>query len=451
MLRDPLFRELFTGMAALAIGVAVLGAASPTAALVVGLLAAGVVAGSASRRLHPLKRRIVRLAGESEEEAPSQDLARLESLLQKKGEELAEGRRRTENEHDVLMALLQATSEGLCVLDEDQRIELINDEARRLLRPSSDPLGRTFEEVTSQSELIGFLAALRAGKSPDPRTFKRVDPAGERSIAVSGHMVQRQGESPRAILALSDETNLSRLAKARTDFVANVTHEMRSPLASILGFAETLLTFQDLGPSEVDDQLKRILRNARRLDDIIRDLIELSRLEHGTHANLIATDVGEMLEELHGSFGDFSSEREVELCVHPASFEQLLPLDGALLRQALTNLIENAIKYTPAGGRVDVKVALENQGAGRLLEMSVADTGPGIPAEHQERIFERFYRVDSARSRALGGTGLGLAIVKHAVALHGGTVELESMPEQGSLFRMTIPVAAPTQPHPVQA
>jgi len=443
--RDPFFRELFTGVAAIVIGVAVLGAASTAAALVVGLIAAVIFTGSTAGRLRSLKRRIARLTGESDEGVENQDLARLESFLQKKQEEIAEAQRRTESEHDVLMALLQATSEGLCVLDNDQRIELINDEARRHLRPSIDPLGRTLEEVTSQSELIEFLNSLRAGKSPDPCTFKRVDPAGERRIVVSGHMVHRQGESPRAILALTDETNLSRLAKARTDFVANVTHEMRSPLASILGFAETLLTFDGLEPSDVDDQLKRILRNARRLDDIIRDLIELSRLEHGTHANLVTTRIEEMFEELQESFRDFATEKEVELHVHPVPFEQALTIDTALLRQALTNLTENAIKYTPVGGRVDVKAALENLGEGRLLEMSVSDTGPGIPLEHQERIFERFYRVDSARSRALGGTGLGLAIVKHAVALHGGTVELESEPEHGSLFRMTIPLAPPTQ------
>jgi two-component system phosphate regulon sensor histidine kinase PhoR len=236
------------------------------------------------------------------------------------------------------------------------------------------------------------------------------------------------------LLVLHDLTESERLDRVRQDFVANVSHELRTPLTSIRGYAETLL---DGGLEDVEHRegFVRIIRDqTERLQALAEDLMSLAELERpGAPLRLQTFDLREPAERQTAAFRDRA--RRVGLTVE---LEAPVPLevtaDRARLEQVLANLLDNAVKYTERGG---VSVRLGGDATHAWCE--VEDTGPGIPDEDQPRIFERFYRVDKARSREQGGTGLGLSIVKHVVGLHGGEVSVSSTPGQGSIFRFEIP------------
>ena len=437
---DPVWRGVFAR--AVLAGVVVAGAGSLGFwwGVAAALLAALLVAADLLRRLAPLRRRVLELGGADAAEPVSLD-QHARSVEQTR-EVLARTERKAELERDDLLGVLEATSEGILVLGDDLRIELINDAARRLLGPPVEPLGRSLHEVTREPDVIAFAEALRSGEHPAPRRVEIGRAKGTRSALLSGARVPGTGQQNRTVVVLLDLTDLSYLERVRTDFVANVTHELRSPLSSILGYAETLAEDPAVAAGS-RDYLERILRNARRLDDIIRDLIELSRLEHATAPEAEVTDVRALVKEVVDAAADRAEAKRLALTVDVGGLPPRLMVDPGLVHQALANLIDNAVKYTPAGGRVAVSGRmLQAPRQGReLLELSVADTGPGIAPEHLARIFERFYRVDTARSRALGGTGLGLAIVKHAAALHGGRVRVESVVGQGSTFRVELAAA----------
>jgi two-component system phosphate regulon sensor histidine kinase PhoR len=318
------------------------------------------------------------------------------------------------------------------------RVELINDAARRLLEPPVDPLGRSLFVVVRNRELIDFAESLRAGDDPTARRIEFARVGETRWLHVAGARVQGRRLRSRTILALHDLTDLRRLEVVRTDFVANASHEMRSPLASILGFAETL-QLEATTPAEARDYAERIVRNARRLDDIIRDLIELSRLEHARAPQVKPTDVAALVSEVVQSFPEPAVRKRIRLEARLEPLPPRLGVEPGLVRQALANLVDNALKYTPEGGEVAVEACFD--AAEGLLELTVTDSGAGIPPEHRRRVFERLYRIDPARSREVGGTGLGLAIVKHVAALHGGRVRLESEPGHGSVFRLVLPAS----------
>jgi two-component system phosphate regulon sensor histidine kinase PhoR len=231
-------------------------------------------------------------------------------------------------------------------------------------------------------------------------------------------------------------TELRHLEQVRRDFVANVSHELRTPLTAIRGFAETLIG-NDLSATEMRAQLEVILRNAERLENLIRDMRELSRIEsRRVPLQPAEVDVVKITEAVLTDMEPRLKERPME-----ASLVDRDPVpawaDRRALEQVLSNLLDNAVKYTDPGGRITVEV----EARAEVVAISVSDTGIGIPAEHRTRIFERFYRVDKARSRALGGTGLGLAIVKHLVQAMGGEIYVESDPGRGSTFRFTLPRA----------
>jgi two-component system phosphate regulon sensor histidine kinase PhoR len=388
-----------------------------------------------------LRRRVVELG--ARQTAEPLGLEELERSVAETHEEIQRSERKAELDRDDLVGVLEATSDGILVLGHHLRVELVNDAARRMLAAGIEPLGRVLHEVARQSELIAFAEALRRGEEPAPRRIEVATGGGTRAVGVSGAVVQGANLRGRAVVVLHDLTEQRRLERVRTDFVANVTHEMRSPLASILGYAETLAGDGELSP-ESADHLQRILRNAQRLDDIIRDLIELSRLEHATAPEAQPTDVRALVADAVDSARDGAEAKRIALEVAVDDLPPRLLVDPGLVHQALANLIDNAVKYTPEGGRVRVSGRmLDSAPSGaRRLELSVADTGPGIAREHVARIFERFYRVDTARSRALGGTGLGLSIVKHAAALHGGRVRVESTPGEGATFRLELTTAS---------
>jgi len=242
------------------------------------------------------------------------------------------------------------------------------------------------------------------------------------------------------VLVFHDITEIKRLETMRRDFVANVSHELRTPLTAIRGYAETLLSGALDDPTRARSFLGVIDRHSERLSRLIDDLLTLSDLELGKSplkkdAVLLETLVDEVLEVL----GEKAERGKVQLVKALPTGLPLLRGDSDRLQQVLINLADNAVKYTPAGGTVTIAAQGSTNGDTPCVEISVTDTGGGIPAEELPRLTERFYRVDKARSRELGGTGLGLAIVKHIVQAHGGKLHISSTLAVGTTVRFTVP------------
>ncbi|MEW5736296.1 MAG: ATP-binding protein, partial [Thermodesulfobacteriota bacterium] len=249
----------------------------------------------------------------------------------------------------------------------------------------------------------------------------------------------RAGGRPAALLVLSDVTRLRRLETLRRDFAANVSHEIRTPLSSIRAASETLLSGAMQNPEEAERFASMIGRNAERLEAIVDDLLKLSRLERDDGARARDFEPARVLSVLRAAAAvkeEDARKKEIEVTI--ACPEGLFaPMNRNLMEQALVNLLDNALQYSPAKG----KVRISAEPAEGQITFCVEDQGPGIEARHQERLFERFYRVDPARSRKMGGTGLGLAIVKHIAQAHNGAVWVKSAPGKGASFFLRIPQA----------
>jgi signal transduction histidine kinase len=233
---------------------------------------------------------------------------------------------------------------------------------------------------------------------------------------------------------LHDVTDRERMEAIRRDFVANVSHELQTPLTTLAGYGEALSAATG-DPDRVAEIADVVRRQSARMSALVRDLLDLSRLEsEGFHPESDEVDVESLAREVADAWMDRAREKglRLETRVDPGL---RLRGDRRLLQQALANLVENAVKYVPSGG----DVAIEARSLPDAVELLVSDTGEGIPREDQPRVFERFYRVEKGRARSRGGTGLGLAIVKHVAEVHGGRVELESAPGRGARFRMVLP------------
>lgn len=439
--RTGLVRTLFVAGSALVVA-ALPGAGSWPwlAAAVTAFVAAVLVARRSVDDFADLRRRVDELDG-SDDDRALEGPAGLASRVAKAHARVEDERSAAELEHAELLGILQATGEGILVLSQGARLVLVNDAAHRFLEPPFEAVGRGLAEVTRNAAILEFAEDVLAGKAPEDREVQLEGARATLWLELYGRRFHTPMGETRAVLVLHDLTKRKRLQVVRTDFVANASHEMRSPLASILGYAETLGA-GTLDEAQARRAVERILHNSLRLDELIRDLIELSRLEHTATHEHGPLDVEERIRDVLASYEEKLEAKRIRLELELESLPHTLQLDGELFRTALSNLCDNAIKYTPEGGRITITSRLS--GGGRELEVAVADTGPGIPLEHQARVFERFYRVDTARSRALGGTGLGLAIVKHAMIVLGGQVLLESQPERGSTFRLLLPVRAVT-------
>ena len=247
------------------------------------------------------------------------------------------------------------------------------------------------------------------------------------------------GEREGTILVFHDVTRLKQLERTREDFVANVSHELRTPLSLIKGYVETLLDGARNDPAIAERFLKIIERNTQRLDLLIQDLLTISALESGRmKLNLQPVELRPLVEKIFSDLHSHAESRGVKLIIDLP--ELTAQADAHRLEQVLANLVDNAIKYGRAQGIVIVGGRNGDDGD---LEISVQDDGPGIPPEALDRVFERFYRVDKARSRDQGGTGLGLSIVKHIIQNHGGKVWAKSEPGKGTIFFFTLPKPRP--------
>ena len=345
------------------------------------------------------------------------------------------GRQGTQQE-----AVLGSMIEGVLAVDASQRIVSINRAAADLL--GLDPatvLGRPIQEVVRNADLRQFaLQAIDCRETVEDDLVLRA--ARDRTLRVRGTPLNDPSGEGGAVIVLNDITDIRHLENVRRDFVANVSHELKTPVASIKGFVETLLEGRVDDPADRRRFLEIIGRQSDRLGTIIDDLLALSRIEQAEGMGDLPLEhvpVADVLAAVVAECGPRADERSITIEVD--SPPRLgAEVNAPLLEQALINLVDNALKYSEPGGRVVVAVAPTVDG---MLEWIVRDQGSGIGAEHLPRLFERFYRVDKGRSRRLGGTGLGLSIVKHIVQAHGGTVAVESAPGVGSTFRVRLPVS----------
>ncbi len=335
-------------------------------------------------------------------------------------------------------ALFDSMVEGVLVLDPKLKVRLVNPPLERLLGVAREVRGCAIMEAFRLHDLEELVN--RTVRDGQIGNFElEVLGKERRSLEVNSALIlDRQGDSLGMILVFHDLTRLKQLENTRREFVANVSHELRTPLSLIKGFAETLLTGAKDDPAVATRFLQKIEKHSDRLSFLIEDLLTISRLESGQlqlHPQSVGLHaaVQRVVEDLHGK----AAEKKV-LLVNQVPDDVRVHADAERLQQVLFNLLDNAIKYGHTGERVLVSAQPD---AENRVKCSVRDFGPGLPPDAIDRVFERFYRVDRARSREQGGTGLGLAIVKHIVQSHGGRAWVTSELGKGSEFHFTLPPA----------
>jgi two-component system phosphate regulon sensor histidine kinase PhoR len=342
-----------------------------------------------------------------------------------------------------LLTLLNSMAEGVLLLDRDGRVQLTNQALERMFGLSGDLRGRTVMEALRLHEVKDL--ARQAAAEGQVLGFELSPPGlDERCLQLNATALRdEQGQAQGVVLVFHDLTRLKQLEKTRTEFVANVSHELRTPLSLIKGCVETLLDGAKDDPAVATRFLQIIQKHTDRLVFLIEDLLVISRLESGQVAlDRRAVSLRPLVERTLNDLKARAEEREVSLANEVP--EGLCAFaDAERLQQVLYNLVDNAIKYGRQRGQV---LVTGRPGQPNEVELSVQDDGPGIPPGSQERIFERFYRVDRARSPEQGGTGLGLAIVKHIVQSHGGRVWVKSELEKGAAFYFTLPAADQAPP-----
>jgi len=335
-------------------------------------------------------------------------------------------------------AVLTSMAEGVIAVDPEGRVLNINPAAAAILRINSGGArGRHLIEVVRHAELERFVSAVLEQQDMLEGELELHEQPPVLLLLRGTVLRDAQGRQLGALVVLNDVTRLRRLENLRRDFAANVSHELKTPLTTVRGFVETLLDGAIDEPEHARRFLDIVMRHVDRLSAIIDDLLDLAKIEEtSTHEQLQTAQV--LLRDV--------LQTVVQMCTHQAASRAvtleldcpptlMARLNAPLMEQAVVNLVDNAIKYSPEGSRVRISAAT-GDGA---LRVAVQDWGPGIDREHLPRLFERFYRVDKARSRAGGGTGLGLAIVKHIAQAHGGSVEAESLPGKGSTFTISLP------------
>jgi two-component system phosphate regulon sensor histidine kinase PhoR len=335
-------------------------------------------------------------------------------------------------------AVFNSMTEGVLVLDSKGLIHLYNQSFQRLFSLPPHLGGQTLQAAAPKLELHSLAERLKVEKKI--LGFEMVLPgAPERFIEVNAVTIYDQkGQQQGATFVFHDVTRIKHLEKTRREFVANVSHELRTPLSLIKGFVETLLEGAKDDPAVATRFLSNIEKHADRLTFLIEDLLTISRLEsRQVSMNLQEVELGMLVKKVLDDLEARALEREVKV-QNKVPVPLLARVDADRTEQVVFNLVENAIKYGHRGGTVLVGGGEAPDG---MLQVWVQDDGPGIPSESKERIFERFYRIDRARSRETGGTGLGLAIVKHIVQAHGGEVRVESDLGRGAKFLFTVPKA----------
>lgn len=335
------------------------------------------------------------------------------------------------SERDLLTGILSSMNEGVLVVDADRRIVLANRALRDLLLLPRNAPGKSVLQLIRNVELHKVVEEAARGSSTDGE-LSLSSPSSKR-LLVRG--VPLRGTTGAVLAVFVDVTELRRLEAVRRDFVANASHELRTPLTVVRAAAETLRTVAD-DPEKRARFVDLIERNADQLEQLIADMLDLARIESGEmKVQLEPMRLAPSVEGIAAQHEHRAQLKRIVL-VHDVG-NIAVRADRRVLEHVLDNLVDNALKYCPDGASIRISASVVND----MVRISVADTGPGIGSEHIDRIFERFYRVDAGRSRALGGTGLGLSIVKHLVEAMGGSVSVESRVGAGSTFSFTLNVA----------
>ena len=418
-----------------------------TAGVIIAVLAA-IVSLAVSRRLTRPLEHMLGAAGRMAQgdlasrvpETDSVELSGLATTLNQMAEQLANRIDSLTHQRNELEAILSSTVEGVLAVDRDQRLITMNAAAATLfgLAPEKAQGTRLIEAVRSSVLQDQVAASLATGEATrEEIVFHN---GRERFVQSQAAVIRdARGDGVGAVIVLHDVTQLRLLENVRREFVANVSHELRTPITSIKGFVETLLDGAMDDPAAAERFLGIVSRQVDRLQAIIEDLLLLSRLEQApvqTAADREARPLDALLRSACELCAPKAEAKGIRVQVACESSLRV-HVNVRLVEQAIANLIDNAINYSDPGSRVRVA----GEAHGTMVAVEVTDDGQGIDESHLERIFERFYRVDKARSRELGGTGLGLAIVKHIARSHGGTVSVESAVGQGSTFTLELPGA----------
>lgn len=343
-------------------------------------------------------------------------------------------------ERDQLSTILKSMNEGVITVTSEGLITHVNAAACRMLRTSGERcLGQALKDIDGSDNLDQAF-----------RQCQQQQTSVEQAIQLDGYTFSRhyrlhvtllkQSHRADAILVLQDITAVQRIDKMRADFVANASHELKTPITAIRGFAETLIEDDTIDHAIQQRFMRKIHGQSIRLSALVSDLLALSRLESNDEAYNTQVDLQRVVQRVCANLQAVAQTQQVTLELQTKDGPVTLLGDDNALGQMATNLIDNAIKYTAAKGTVTVALTVTEG----LAVLAVKDNGLGIDESDQERIFERFYRVDKARSQSLGGTGLGLAIVKHIVQSHKGRLQLKSKLNQGSTFTITIPLSTHT-------
>jgi two-component system phosphate regulon sensor histidine kinase PhoR len=376
----------------------------------------------------------------------------LEKALKSMASELSSRIEAAQAEGRRLEAILNGMSEAVFATDEKLMLHMVNKQARNIfgIDGNADIGSLSLLEATRSTELEEAAKSVLAGNSPqEPEILCHTSTVQRRFRVFAASLNSPDTDTDNSpgreaaerpggvVMVLGDITRMRRLEQVRKDFAANVSHELRTPIQVIKGFAETLLDSPLNDKKQIRHVIEIIEKNSRNMENLTNDLLSLVSLEDQGRARpgMEETDMERLFGEAAASVRFRADEKKIRLDIRPSP-ELRAKLNGALVVQALVNLLDNAIKYSPPSSTV----SLEAERREGEIVISVKDEGPGIPPEHLDRIFERFYRVDRSRSQDPGGTGLGLAIVRHIALLHQGTVEVDSHAGEGSVFRMRIPV-----------
>ena len=342
-----------------------------------------------------------------------------------------------EREGNQLKSIIESMREGVIVISREEELLLLNDAAKEMFAIDDAAIGRPYMETVRNPDLQRLISRMKQKKKSATQEISVLYPQ-ERSYLVSVRVSPRYRE---IVVVIFDITEFKNLERIKADFVANVSHELRTPLTSIKGYIETLLDKSYDTDEEEKEFLEIIEENTDRLIAIASDLLVLSELEGGetdtqdSRKGYEEIDIRETILRSMGSLDSLFSKNRVSLSLEIQDGMPAYRANRFLIERMIINLVENSAKYTPANGSVSVRASAQNGS----LRIEVEDNGIGIPSEHHERIFERFYRVDKNRSREIGGTGLGLSIVKHIVIQHGGTIALRSSEGEGSTFTVELP------------
>ena len=347
-------------------------------------------------------------------------------------------RKRIEEEKFNFEAILTSMAEGVLVVDNEHRIRLVNDSFCKLFQIKSDPRGQSVLSAVRESSIEELFRATLAGGGPQAREISPPQQPLSHFAASAVPLRDEHGRINGVVGVFHDISRLRQLEEVRREFVANVSHELRTPLSIFHGYLENLMDNLDMPAGDIRGILAIMRKHSLRLNALLEDLLNIARLESRREKlEPVEIETGPFICEILKDWRLKLAERKISAAVEAAPGLPPLFADAFRMEQVLNNLLENAIKFTPEGGDINISVAAEDS----ELVIRVADTGVGIPPADLPHVFEQFYRVEKARSREAGGTGLGLSIVKHIVDLHGGRVEAESVLGKGATIILRLPLA----------